>query len=319
MPQEREFQHFNTAEPHRERTSRILRAAPEIRYLISRNASTFLWIVILVVAQYSLAIWVRDAGWAVIVATAMVIGTVLSNGLWVLIHECAHQLIWPQRWQNLATGILANVSHVIPSSIAFQRDHMRHHAFLGDDTEDADLPSRWEVELVGTSRVGKFLWLALCPLFQVAHHYRIKQLSKPDAWDILNGTAVYGADVLLTFLFGFKPLVYLFCSTFFGLGLHPFGARFIQEHHVINPRQETYSYYGSLNLFAFNVGYHTEHHDFPHVPWNRLPALKRMGHADYDGLVSYKSWSRLAIRWIVDPTISLGSRCVRTYRKASSQ
>ena len=77
---------------------------------------------------------------------------------------------------------------------------------------------------------------------------------------------------------GWTALGYLFLSSAFAIGLHPVGARWIQEHYLTFPgNQETFSYYGPMNVFALNVGYHNEHHDLMRVPWSRLPALKAHG------------------------------------------
>jgi Fatty acid desaturase len=78
--------------------------------------------------------------------------------------------------------------------------------------------------------------------------------------------------------------------------------------------QETFSYYGRLNLLAFNVGYHNEHHDFPSVAWNKLPRIRAIAPEFYDTLSSHTSWSRLLIRFLFDRELSLFSRMVRTER-----
>lgn len=125
---------------------------------------------------------------------------------------------------------------------------------------------------------------------------------------------VVGIDVAIVVLVGPWALVYLVLSTVFALGLHPVGGRWIQEHFVTEPGQETYSYYGPLNPLALNVGYHNEHHDFAGIPWNRLPRLRALAPEKYDTLVSYRSWSALVVRFIRDPSLSLYRRITRAER-----
>jgi sphingolipid delta-4 desaturase len=69
-----------------------------------------------------------------------------------------------------------------------------------------------------------------------------------------------------------------------------------------------------LNTVAFNVGYHNEHHDFPSVPWNKLPQLKNTASEYYDSLASHKSWTKLWLRFLFDRELSLFSRIVRKNR-----
>ncbi len=75
--------------------------------------------------------------------------------------------------------------------------------------------------------------------------------------------------------------------------------------------QETASYYGALNRVALNVGYHNEHHDFPSVPWNRLPQVRAMAPEFYDTLKWRASWTRLMMEFIFDKRYSLYSRVTR--------
>ena len=301
-------------EPHRERTQAILREHPQVRELIGKNPYSFLLIVAVVALQIGLAAALGNRPWWLILLAAYGVGAFADHALFVMIHECAHNLIFRSRLANLLSGMLANLPMVLPSSVSFQRYHLRHHAYQGVYEMDADLPSRWEARLVGRSPLAKAIWLAAFPFLMVTRAVRLKEVRIVDRWLILNLVLVAALDVVVLWLWGPRALVYLFASFVFSVGLHPLGARWIQEHYLVHSPQETYSYYGSLNTLAFNVGYHNEHHDFPSVPWNRLPRLKRLAAAWYDSLVYHSSWTRLFFRFLFDGRLLLFSRMTRTQR-----
>jgi sphingolipid delta-4 desaturase len=75
------------------------------------------------------------------------------------------------------------------------------------------------------------------------------------------------------------------------------------------PGQPTNSYYGTLNWFSFFVGYHVEHHDFPGIPWYRLPALRRIASEHYDSLAQVRSLVGLGYRFLTDPSHGIGRYC----------
>ncbi|XP_016121945.1 sphingolipid delta(4)-desaturase DES1-like [Sinocyclocheilus grahami] len=95
------------------------------------------------------------------------------------------------------------------------------------------------------------------------------------------------------------------------MGLHPISGHFIAEHYMFLKGHETYSYYGSLNLLTFNVGYHNEHHDFPSIPGRRLPMVKEIAAEYYTGLPCYTSWVKVLYDFIMDDELSPYSRVKR--------
>lgn len=53
---------------------------------------------------------------------------------------------------------------------------------------------------------------------------------------------------------GSRALLYFIMSSFLSGSLHPLAGHFIAEHYVWDgTEQETYSYYGPLNILAYNV------------------------------------------------------------------
>ena len=113
---------------------------------------------------------------------------------------------------------------------------------------------------------------------------------------------------------GFLYLVFAFL---FSIGLHPVGARWIQEHYTYDFDQETFSYYGPINLVALNMGYHNEHHDLPSIPWNNLPKPRVIAPEFYNKSKYHSSWSRLLFQFVFDRRYSLYSRVERMRQLAS--
>ena len=309
-----DFVYSDEREPHRTRTKTILKEHPEIRQYIGKNPYSIFIILFCVSMQITLAVLLKGQSWWMVIGAAYLLGAFADHALFVMIHECAHNLLFKKRSLNTLAGILANVPQVAPSSVSFQHYHIKHHSFQGIHELDGDLPNRWEARLINNFFIGKMIWLLLYPLFQITRIPRLKEIRHFNSWVALNWAVQLTFSVLICYFLGPKAFMYLVASFFFSVGLHPLGGRWIQEHYLTKGHQETYSYYGVLNTVAFNVGHHNEHHDFPSIPWNKLPEVKKTASRWYDSLESHKSWTWLLLRFIFDRELSLFSRIVRKER-----
>ncbi|MBS1586247.1 MAG: fatty acid desaturase [Bacteroidetes bacterium] len=302
-------------EPHKKRTKEIIHKHPEIRTLIGRNPYTIFVILLCVSVQMAGAILLRDAPWWAIFLAAYCIGAFACHTLFVCIHECAHNLLFKNRTLNTLSGILANLPLVFPSSVSFQKYHLKHHSFQGVEELDADMPFHWEAKLVGSSVLGKALWLLFYPVFQLLRPLRLtKEVDIFDKWTVVNWIVQFSFMGLIVYFFGLKATIFLVASFFFSIGLHPLGARWIQEHYLTHGEQETKSYYGVLNPVNLNVGYHNEHHDFPSVPWNNLPKIKKFAGPYYDTLGHHTSYTLLLFQFLFNKNLTVFSRVARSNR-----
>lgn len=315
MAKRTDFVYSQASEPHRIRTKEILKQYPNLRNLIGKNPNTIFAIIGLVALQVALAWFLRDQSWWLIFGAAYLVGAFADHALFVMIHECAHQLLFKNRAANRWAGIFANMPQIFPSSISFERYHIKHHSFQGVHELDADLPNKWEAKLINNSFLGKALWLLFYPLFQVFRLSRLREIQTFDIWIVTNILACAAFTAAIYYFMGWPALAYLLLSFSFSVGLHPLGARWVQEHYLTHSvEQETYSYYGGLNTVAFNVGFHNEHHDFPSIPWNKLPEIKKTAPQYYDTLFYHKSWTKLFFRFLFDKEISLFNRILRKER-----
>lgn len=298
--------------PHADRRAEILRKHPEVAELFGTYKGTFVWSVVLVSFNVALAIlcachlpvWVA-------VFISYTIGAVVDHALWVLIHDATHNLVFKSVVLNRLNVLFCNIPHVFPSSMMFRYYHILHHIELNRVYRDPDVPFEWEADLIGNSPLRKSIWLALFFIVQALrtmfYTYRIPN-SKEMLWIVANWLLNITVTFAIYYFFGIAPILFLVFASISSIGLHPLGARWIQEHYPTHPFQATYSYYGIANRVAFAIGYHVEHHDFPSVPWNKLPTLKATAPEYYDTLFAYSSYTELLKDFIFERKWSLSQR-----------
>ncbi|KAF2021458.1 sphingolipid delta4-desaturase [Aaosphaeria arxii CBS 175.79] len=324
---ENDHDHFfwtYTEEPHRTRRMAIIKDHPEVTKLCGPEPLTK-WVVLFVVSlQVLCAYLLRDKpfiSWPTFL-TAYIIGATANQNLFLAIHEISHNLAFKSAQANRLFAIFANLPIGIPYSASFRPYHLTHHKSLGVDGLDTDLPTPLEA-LFLDSVLGKAFFCTFQILFYALRPMFVYQLPLTKI-HFLNIAVQFAFDFALIKFIGGRALGYMILSSFLAGSLHPCAGHFIAEHYVFDkqpeeardpankiPLPETYSYYGPLNILTYNVGLHNEHHDFPAVPWTRLPALNRMAHEYYDELPQCKSWVNVIWQFIWDKDISLWCRVKR--------
>ncbi|KAK4113475.1 sphingolipid delta4-desaturase [Canariomyces notabilis] len=324
----RDFFWTYTEEPHRTRRLAIIKAHPEVTKLCGPEPLTKYVVAGVVALQVLLAHLLRDTPfwswkfWAV----AYVFGATSNQNLFLAIHEISHNLAFRSPLANRLFAVFANLPIGVPYSASFRPYHLTHHKSLGVDGLDTDLPTALEAVFLD-SILGKAFFCTFQIFFYAIRPMTVYRV--PFTWvHWLNLSVQLGFDYVLVFLlpgyFGVNSLLYLLLSSFLAGSLHPTAGHFIAEHYVYEtvtptardpknsiPIPETFSYYGPLNLLTYNVGLHNEHHDFPAIPWTRLPVLHDMAKEFYDDLPQHRSWTYVLWRFIFDEQVGLRCRVKR--------
>ncbi len=308
-------------EPHFRRRKDILKDHPEVTSLIGFNPNTKYVVVLMVVAQLTIAAFIGQLGWIPFILIAYFVGASIGQALFLAIHEITHYLAFKSKKYNNYLAFVANLPIVLPYAMSFKVYHGEHHWDQGKDVIDTDIATRLEAKLF-QGVIGKMIWYLFQILFYAFRPIIVRPI-KIDKWQVYNAifqvTGMVGYYFLVTHFLGFEAylwaIFYLLFSLLLAGGLHPTAGHFISEHYVFEEGQETYSYYGPLNKITFNVGHHNEHHDFPNIPGSRLPELRKMAPEYYDNLKSYDSWVKVTLGFIFNKDITLYSR---TKRKENS-
>jgi len=297
-------------EPHRSRRMEILRKHPEIKQLYGHEWKTKYIVAATVGLQTFLAVAMRDKSWPVFLIVAYVVGATCNHSLFLAIHEWSHNLGFKKPVDNQIGSMFANLPIGLPYSASFKPYHMDHHRNQGVHGLDTDIPAPIEADLIRNRTCMKALYMLTQLMFYAIRPSLIKPLKVTNML-VANVILQVGYDVALVYCFGWSSLMYLWISTVMCGSYHPTAGHFLSEHLEMVEGIETYSYYGPLNYVCYNVGYHNEHHDFPFVPWSRLPLVTEIAKEYYDPLPKCDSWVGIIYQYVTNPKIGAYSRVKR--------
>ncbi|KAF2100816.1 sphingolipid delta4-desaturase [Rhizodiscina lignyota] len=313
-----------TEEPHRTRRQAIIKAHPEVTKLCGPEPLTKYVVIAVVALQIACAVLLRNSSffsWQFFL-TAYIIGATANSNLFLAIHEISHNLAFKSGLANRLFAIFANLPIGIPYSASFRPYHLTHHKSLGVDGLDADLPTALEAFFFD-SVLGKAFFCTFQLIFYAIRPMFVYRLPITRI-HLVNIAAQVLFDYILVKYAGGRALGYLIWSSFLAGSLHPCAGHFIAEHYVFEklpaaaknpanlaPVPETFSYYGPLNILTYNVGLHNEHHDFPAIPWTRLPKLHQMAKEFYADLPCHRSWTYVLWQFIWDKEVGLWCRVKR--------
>jgi beta-carotene ketolase (CrtW type) len=227
------------------------------------------WAIALLMAWGSSLVWlltmpVTQFPWLVL---PIILGrTLLQTGLFIVAHDAMHLSLLPRYPRlNHSVGRVAIGLYAFLSYRHCWMQHRRHHRQPGQpgdpDFHDGvhDHPVAWYIKFMG----GYLSGLRLVRLIVT--------------WVGVLGVLTYGFQISP----GHVVLVWVGPLVLSSLQLFIFGTYLPHRRGGHNRHQAVSSPYPVWLSFltCYHLGYHWEHHEYPHIPWYRLPTVRFWGSA----------------------------------------
>lgn len=324
---------------HIERRRNILKKYPEIKNYFGNYPQSMIFIIVLVILQWSIAWLVKDLPWWMVGLISLFIGQFVIYSLSTLAHEAFHNLIFRGRVGTVLSLLMIELgAPVFGNTIKYISIHTSHHLHLNEDEKDYELRNKNKTEFL-SSHLGWRVWQAFLHLLPggssvletIFDYILERRISSPDyrlkvfaygfiVWflkeirstykqvvlSILFIATSFGVYALAWYFIGPKASLYFFWSfslTIGNWGVGPQGHSICA--HNLYQKGKTYSSYNLWsNFLFFNRGYHDEHHTFPNVPWVHLPKIKQIAPEYFtnDAVYSYFDWWWLWAKSCFHPT-----------------
>ena len=244
-----------------------------MRWLLLRE-SRDLQALVYLVAVPAMAAWQWQNGFEPLLYAAMLL---LWIGIGVIHHHHAHRPMWFSRRVNRATDLWVSLLQGHPGyafGATHNANHHRHRHGPGDWARTYRFAGGDTNHLLGYLLHPLQAACALYPHF-MAHLRRLRR-GRPGVWRwaLLQYALVGASWVALLALDPWNALLYVLLPQM--LALHSLlGANYLQHAHADGRSRWNYArnFRGAVNLFYFNIGLHTAHHEHPREHWSRMPAL----------------------------------------------
>jgi beta-carotene ketolase (CrtW type) len=197
------------------------------------------------------------------IVPAVLLRAFLHTGLFITAHDAMHGTIFPKnRKVNDFIGSLAARMYVLLPYKTLLEKHRLHHRYPAS-AKDPDFceqaqknPFAWYVNFMKGYLEGKQSWVLLIGMSIIFY-------------SLLLGPNIPISNLVLFWLFPiFLSSIQLF---YFGIFLphrQPKGG-YKNRHRA---QSIHYTVFWSF-LTCYHFGYHWEHHEYPHLPWYRLPSV----------------------------------------------
>jgi beta-carotene/zeaxanthin 4-ketolase len=198
----------------------------------------------------------------------LAVRTFLQTGLFITAHDAMHGTIAPERpWLNRAIGQLCVILYALLPYDLLCVNHQLHHRYPATEQDpdfcrsDDGSGWRWYLRFIGSY------------LHQVWPTWLLGMLT------LWTGLAWSGWSIPKILMLWLLPLLLSSWQLFYFGTFQPH--RWRKPLSIVEWNTTAPVHSNSLPLIwslltCYHFGYHWEHHEYPHLPWYKLPALKKM-------------------------------------------
>lgn len=196
-----------------------------------------------------------DTSWLLTIVRVLV-RAFLHTGLFIVTHEAIHHNISQNPWINDVFGYTTSFLYAVLPYRVLARNHRLHHQFPGTEKDPDHSISGfllWYFQFMKSYQVGWQVWISLAGI--------------SFGFSILTALQIPFANLIL---FWILPMVASSLQLFtFGIFLPH--RKTEEGYHDSHAAQSIGLPVVLSFITCYHFGYHWEHHQYPYLPWYRLP------------------------------------------------